>query len=130
MNWAQDLMLQRHEPTPEVPAPGFTLEDLDRLLKAHYERGYQQGRQEGITYGHARGSEAGERLAYDALKAQVQRIVGGQLIHIARRLDDRKVNPPKKTTIADERHVAFEQGQQLWKAVRDLEALALRQEET
>ena len=96
-------------------APGFTIEHVDSLMRTAWIEGYSAGSQ-------SRESDVQRaRAELQNLKHNVQRIIGGQLIHISRSL--KSPIRSKRTTLAQVYDHAGSQAERLDKATFDLEKL-------
>src|SRR3954447_4660055 len=90
-------------------APGLTVRDIDHLLREAYADGHAAGRAEGYIDGRRDAEPHAAAKVSQHMRNEIKRVVGGQLIHIARRLNDRRGT--KKTTLAAEREWAFREGE-------------------
>lgn len=104
--------------TSEARAPGFTLDDLDTLLRDHYERGYEAGREAGAGPAYVQGHDRGRIEATGAMAGAVTQVIRGQLNHTERKMLERKDKP--KTTIAAERKFIYDMCGELNRALMAL----------
>lgn len=96
-------------------APGFSLADIDKLMRQSWAEGFEAGaRDMGPTI------NALQRQVAEG-EARAERVVRSHLNHTVRRLRDQAVRP--KTTIADDRHFMIEEADKLARAIALLEPI-------
>lgn len=110
-----DVTATRTGPTPR----GLDYYLIDQMMRGAYTEGYGHGYEDGFRKGLESGRLDGESHADDRHRMLIEKVIGGRLSHVVRRLEERLDAP--KSTIAVERGQMRYEARDVQAAIHDLE---------